>query len=332
MGNSYVDVTITRQTTAVSQKGFGMPLILATSKAQAYKEYTDVSGIGTDFGTNSNEYKLASAIFGQSPKPAKVAVYGILYAGTTPSDLTTALDTLVKTNDDWYYLTCPRQVDADITALSNWTKTKDKIYVASTSSKTLATTLVSERTFLMVHDTPAQYPGEGLMGQLAPQQIGSYTWTFKTINGITPAAYNTTDVSTIHTNHACTYVTVGGVNISSNGVMTSGDYADIIQASDYIKARMTEAVFGLLVRNPKVPFTDAGIAMVVAEVENTLKDAYNNGIVADQDGSPLYTISAPTRATVSANDKANRTLPNVNWTVTIAGAVEDVEINGVLQL
>lgn len=334
MGNRFVDVVITRQTAAVSQKGFGLPLILSTEKDQAYTEYTDVSVIGTDFGTDSKTYKLASSILGQSPRPEKVAVYGIsTYVDGDPvTELSAALNTLILTNNDFYYLTCVEQEDAEITELANWIKTQDKIYVASTSNKTLGTTLANERVFLMVHDDPTTYPGEALMGQLAPQEIGSYTWTFKTVNGIVPATYNETDISAIHDANGCTYIKEGGVNISSHGVMTSGDYADIIQSSDYIKARMTENVFGLMVRNPKIPFTNAGIAMVVAEVENTLKDAYNNGIVADEDGKPLFAVTAPTRSEISANDRAARTLPDINWTVTIAGAVEDVKINGVLQV
>jgi hypothetical protein len=95
---------------------------------------------------------------------------------------------------------------------------------------------------------------------------------------------------------------------------------------------MTEAVFRLLATNPKIPYTDAGIAMVVAEVDKVLKQAFKQGIIADENGEPLYTITVPKRADIPANTKAQRILSDIEWTATIAGAVEKVEIKGTLAI
>lgn len=333
--SKYVSVTITRQTKAVSQKGFGMPLILSTEQAQAYKEYAGdeaLASIGTDYGEASETYKVAASILGQTPRPEKVAVYGFVYGGTTPAELSTELNTLQLEHDDWFYLVATEQGDPEITELSTWVKAQEKLYFASTSVTTLAATLQNQNAIILVHDKPEQYPAEAWAGYGAPQEVGSFTWTFKTLNGITPALYDVTTIAEIEDNNASAYIKEGGVNITSKGVTTSGDYIDIMQSQYYLKARMIENVFGLLARSPKVPFTDAGISLIVAEVEKTLKDGFNNGIIADEDGKPLFEVSAPTRSEVSTNDKANRTLPDVNWTATIAGAVESVKINGVLKL
>ena len=82
MSNRYVDVTITRQTKAVSEKGFGTPLVLATSKNLPYKVYTDIEQVTADFATTTEEYKLLSRMFGQNPRPAEIAVFGVQYNGT----------------------------------------------------------------------------------------------------------------------------------------------------------------------------------------------------------------------------------------------------------
>lgn len=333
--SKYVSVTITRQTAAVSQKGFGMPLILSTEKVAAYKEYAGdeaLATIGTDYGATSETYKLAASILGQAPRPETIAVHGFLYGGIAPADLSSQLNTLQLEHNDWFYLTSTEQGDAEITELSTWVKAQEKLYFASTINTALAAALQNQNAVILVHDKPEQYPAEAWVGYGAPQAIGSFTWTFKTLNGITPALYDVTTIATIEDNNASAYIKEGGVNITSKGVTTSGDYIDIMQSQYYIKARMIENVFGLLARSPKVPFTDSGISLVVAEVEKTLKDAFNNGIIADEDGKPLFEVSAPTRSEVSVNDKANRTLPDVNWTATIAGAVESVKINGVLKL
>jgi Protein of unknown function (DUF3383) len=335
MGNRYVTVTITRQTKPVSEKGFGLPLVLATSKNLAYKVYTDIDQVLADFANTTEEYKLLSRMFEQDPRPAEIAVYGVQYDSATgdPEDLTSALDTLLTMGkNDFYYLLSVEQGDDEITALAEWISTKDKIYAVSTSSTTLYQTLNGQydNVFLLVHDQPRQYPAEGLVALLAPQAIGSYTWTFKTINNVEPAAYDETKIDDIHANNACTYISEGGMNITSYGVATSGEYIDVVQATHFIKARITKAVFELLAKNPKIPYIDAGIAMVVAEVDKELKQCFKQGIIADENGDPLYSIEVPKRAEIPVDKKAQRILPDIKWTATIAGAVEKVDIKGTL--
>lgn len=335
MTNRYVNVKITRNTKAVTQAGFGLPLILSTDKDAEYKEYIDLDGIVEDFGEGSNTHKLSVALLKQNPRPEKVAVFGVIYDNENgePDALTTALNELVKSHNDFFYLTSTEQGDAEITALSAWTSATEKLYFASTSNEELAEQLLSENTIILVHDQPETYPAEAWIGVCAPQEIGSYTWTFKTLNGIKPAAYDKTTVDAIEDANASTYINEGGVNITSKGITTSGEYIDIIQGQYFIKSRMTESVFSLLARSPKVPFVDSGIALVVAEVEKTLKQAASQGVIAtDDDGNPLYTVTAPSRAEVPENDRAKRTLPGVKWSATIAGAVENVEIGGTLEI
>lgn len=332
----YVNINITRQTQATTQKGFGMPLILSGDKVSAYKEYAGESalaGIGTDFGTTSKTYKLAAAILGQNPRVDRIATMGLLFTeGTTAvGGLATALNALILAQNEWFYLVSTLQADASITALSQWAATQEKLYFASTSSKTLANTLNSQNSVVLVHPAPETYPAEAWVGACAVLQPGSFTWTFKRLNGIAAAGYSGTDIDTIEGNKASTYIREGGVDITSKGITTSGEYIDIIQSMYYIKARMAENVFALLVREPKVPFNNAGIALVTAELETALQDAFNNGIIAaTADGTPMYSISAPTRDEVGANDRANRVLPGVKWEATIAGAIEKVTVSGTL--
>lgn len=336
MSNRNVEVVITRQTQPVSQAGFGLPLILATSKALAYTTYTDLTAVSVDFATGTEEYKLAAAIFNQTPRPEKVAIFGIVYNGATgaPADLIAALNDLVKEHNDWFYLTSVEQGDDEITSLAGWINGQDKLYGASTSNQALAA-LNSEKTFVVVVEKPEQYPAEALIGRCAPLTVGSFTWTFKTLTGIDPVGYTSDVVDAIEEKKYFTYIRQGGVDITSNGVTTKGEFIDVIQSQLFMKARMTENVFGLLARMDKVPFDDDGINLVVAEIVNTLELCGKQGIIAkDADtGAYMYTVTAPTRAEVPASTRANRLLPDINWEATIAGAIEGVKpINGVLKV
>lgn len=333
----YVDSVITRETGSVSRAGFGTVLVLGTSKGAAYKEYMAeeaVSGVTTDFGAESNEVKLVEAIMGQNPRPSKVAVLGVLYTeGTSqPSELTAALSTLMLTKPDWYFLTCTTHTDPVVTALAAWTATQNKAYFASTSNKTLGTTLNQLQTVILVHNAPETYPAEAWVGVLAPLDPGTYTATFKTLSGIAAASYNTTEINAIHTANGNTYIREGGVNITSNGKTTGGEWFDIIQAQHYLDARIVENVFGLLVRMKKVPFDAGGVAMTVAEVEAAIKGSPAGMIALDAGGNLEYTITAPDVNDISSNDKSNRLLPGVKWRVMLAGAIERVEVGGVLAI
>lgn len=336
MSNRYVTVTITRQTKAVSEKGFGTPLVLATSKDLPYKVYTDIEQVTADFATTTEEYKLLSRMFSQNPRPAEIAVFGVQYdeALGDPATLVTALNDLIKTRNDFYYLTSVIQGDDEITALAEWISTQDKIYAVSTSSDTLYTTLsgLYDNVFVLVHDQPRQYPAEGLVAQLAPLPIGSYTWTFKTIQGVSPAAFDDMKIDDIHNHNACTYIRESGVDITSHGVATSGEYIDVVQAIHFIKARMAESVFRLLATKKKVPYTDGGIAMVIAKMDEVLRQAFKQGIIADENGEPLYSITVPKRDDIPENTRAQRTLPDIEWSATIAGAIEKVDIRGTLMI
>ena len=72
-----VNVSISRETSPVSQAGFGTLLILGTHKAwnDRYRSYTGVDGILSDgFDSTDPEYLAAAAAFSQSPQPERVAI------------------------------------------------------------------------------------------------------------------------------------------------------------------------------------------------------------------------------------------------------------------
>ncbi len=63
-----VRVVITDESTAISTTSFQIPLILATftNFSERARTYTSISGVGEDFPSTTNVYKIASQLFGQS--------------------------------------------------------------------------------------------------------------------------------------------------------------------------------------------------------------------------------------------------------------------------
>jgi hypothetical protein len=63
-----VQITITRESTAVATASFQIPLVLATftNFSERTRTYTDITGVGEDFASTSNVHKIATKLFGQS--------------------------------------------------------------------------------------------------------------------------------------------------------------------------------------------------------------------------------------------------------------------------
>lgn len=324
-----VNITISRQTKAVTQAGFGLPLILSVSKEHPYTQYMELSSVAEDFPETTEEYKIAARMFGQSPSPQRIAIGGIEYTGV-PSDLVAALNSF---EGEFYFVVSPEQGMGEVEAISSWVDAQKKMYFVSTDDRDMPTMFESDRTVFMIHNNPETYPAEGWVGRCAPTLPGSITWKFKTINGILEGGTSITEDIQAKENGANTYIRQGGILMAVEGVTSSGEFIDVIRSQDFVEARMKENVFRVLAVTDKVPFTDKGINLIGSEVETTLKTAYNQGIIADdEDGNPLYTITLPKREDVPTNDRANRTLPDVRFEFILAGAIHQVRIDGVIKV
>ena len=325
-----VNVIISRETASLTQAGFGMPLILSTNANVEYKEYTTLAQVAEDYPETTEAYKMANRIFAQSPHPSKLAMYGISYGGSNTSELIQALNQLVDTKNDWYFLLCDQQGIEEITALSNWIDSQKKLYFASTSSLTLASVLESERSVLIYHHEPKSYPDAGWVGKCASELPGTITWKFKNITGVGAANIGVTALQQLHKDGGNSYLRKLGLLQTSEGLTTSGEYIDIIRAQDFIEARMVEEVSMALFSN-KIPYDNSGIAILVDKVENVLKLATPQGIIAlDEDGRGMWKVKAVRREDIPVNDIANRIYNGISWEATVAGAIHNTTIRGTL--
>lgn len=324
-------INITKLTKAISQKGFGLPLILGTSKEKAYTEYTGVEGIGEDFGLDSKEYKIASKIFGQNPAPQMVAVHGINYEGTNPNALVEALNDLIETNNDWYFLTCTDNSDEAIKALADWTDTQMKTYFTTTQNLELVKDMENENTTVFYHNDEEDFVGEGLVGIAAVNGPGSIAFKFKTVNGSKAAKISTTQLNQLHKDNGNSYIRKMGVLQTTEGKMTNGEYIDIVMGVHWLQARMEEELMYLAVNNKKIPYNNTGISMLIGVVTSVLQRGADQGIILkDEDGKAVYDIDYLKREEVPANDIANRKYNYLKWASKLEGAIHGGTISGIV--
>lgn len=231
----------------------------------------------------------------------------------------------------------------DFKEAAAWAETQKKIYFYASSSAAIldgvSTSDIAyimknfayDRTVSIYHDnaqgdaTPswieAGWPGETL-----PYDPGSQTWAYKTIAGV--AAYGlTSGERTGALGKNCNiYTTTGGVNITEEGKVASGEYIDIIRGLDWLESRLQTEIFTELVNKRKVPFTDEGITVIAGIVQGVLEEAAAAGLLV----LTSIVVTAPLAKDVPTNDKLARNLPDIEFSALLQGAIHTVEIAGVV--
>lgn len=271
---------------------------------------------------------------------------GLIQQPLVPSNpVADDLTAINNANSTWYALIATSRDVPTVKAIAAWVEARIKLFGTASADETIINVPAGTdtasiaaffnqagyvRTFVMYHqDAAFDYPEAAWFGRVLPLVPGSETWKFKTLNGISYSNLTTTQSNNALGKKANTYEFVGGVGITANGTVAQGEYIDIVRGIDWLTARIQEFVFSVLVRNPKVPYTDAGIAVIQSEVMRALSLGVSNDFLAS---NPAPEVTVPKSADVPPTDKANRILRNVKFNATLAGAIHAVVIRGTVSV
>jgi len=339
--DTIIEVQIDRQTTVPSRAGFGIPLFMgqAHKLAGLVQSFSSMEDVDAVFDPTDEEYKAALKLFGQTFKPPTIKIGE--WAALDAADV--ALGKILVADSDWYGLCMSSAVKADIELVAPLIEAQRKIFIARSTDDAIFTSGTTDvayvlkaagydRTALICKkDAVTDYPDAAWLGEMLPQDPGSATWKFKTLKGVTVDNITEAEKAFAIRNeagtgkNANTYSSVGGVGITEEGSMASGEFIDVIQGVDYITARIKERVYFRMVNLPKIPYTNAGVAIIIAEVNAVLQNAIAIGILRD-DPAPI--ISAPDVQDVDPIDRGNRYLPDVKFEAQLAGAIHKTKIQG----
>lgn len=344
-----VAVTITRQTSTPSVASFSDVLIasefLSASITPAFsgrvRTYGSLSElVAAGFTSGTDVYKAAAKVFGQNPSINRVFVGRKKTGGDGSETWDAALAAMQLENGAWYGLICTTRLLADQQDIADWVEANKKLCILGTSDVNTITgtgdigdyvhTNLLERTAVIYHPDVAggtdPFPGAAWFGKLFPKAPGSATWAFKTLAGVPTYGLTETEYNTAAAKKVNTYLSIAGVGLTQGGWVGSGEYIDIIHGIDWLTAQIQAYVFVPLIQNDKVPFTDAGVQMIVSQLKAALESGVRAGLLDS------YVVAYPAVADVSAIDKGNRLLPDVTFTAVLAGAIHKVEIAGVVTL
>lgn len=245
--------------------------------------------------------------------------------------------------DGWYCLLLDSQGEAEIAAAAAWIEARKKIFICnsmdhgiidvSVTDDVLSDLLLNNYARTALIYTMAKllnFSAAGWAGQRLPSDPGSSTWSFKSLAGVTVDTRLTgAHLSTIEAKNGNHYTLVASIPITRYGTTASGEFIDVTRFIDWLDARIKERIFGILINNEKIPYTDAGVDLMRGAVLAQLQQGITaGGLAAD----PAPTVTAPLVADIDPSDKANRILPDIEFQATLAGAIHKLVINGTLSV
>lgn len=266
--------------------------------------------------------------------------------GTT---LATDLAAIENVDSDWYGLCTLYNSEAYVKAAAAKIEAMDKIYIAA-SVDTIAINTASDgtqgllddlknlayaRTAGIYHQSPADMVDAAWLGRVSPIDPGKENWAYKTLSGVNPTRLTSTHITNLRARNANYYYTVATKNITFPGTTCNGPtdngYIDVIRGLDWAKDDMNKSVFEVLAAAEKVPFTKRGIGLIAGAMRASLQ----RGLPPTRElwsPDPAPKVTTPNLADISPSDKAQRILPDMKYSATLAGSVNKVKINGVVSV
>lgn len=318
---------IINMTKPIGSVGFGCPLILE-EKATSEIAYTEVSNlealVTAGYTEDSKVYLTAQLMFMQEHAPKTIAVCSTNKGAeewvAVESNVSKAWRQLVVINEGETTTNV-----AKIMENIEGQKTYPKMYYANLDNDDTTEIAVEsiERTVLFYYtptvDIPC--PVAALVGEVAGLDVGSYTLNNLVVTGVKGLELSEDDIEEIHKKGGITFVVSAGDVVASEGITAGGSFVDNVDGNDYIKQQLeykTQKVFN---NNLKVPYTNAGIAMLESAAIEVMTDAFNRGIVDS------FVVKYALRENTSVEDRAARKYIGGNIEYSMAGAIHKIEIN-----
>lgn len=241
-----------------------------------------------------------------------------------------AITAVEQENSQWIALNAATHADADILEIAEAIEAREKIYITSTSSSAVKTSVTTDlasqlkalgyqKTALMWKaDANENYPECAWTAYQLQPLPGSNTWAYKTLTGTSVDKLTGTETTNLKNKNVNTYENIGGVNATTGGKMVGGEYIDIMVGVLWLTARMRERIWFRMVNTSKIAYTNAGIAIIEAEVRAQLQEGIRNNFLAD---SPAPVIYVPDALSVDPNLRATRVLEDLSFEARLAGAI-----------
>ena len=268
--------------------------------------------------------------------------------GASSETIADTMTACVAYDPDFYGIAMASRTDADILAMAQWAEANEKLFGTCVSGTDVLdgsdnTDIASQlmlnnyyRTFCFYHEDQGDFPEVAVMSRCFTAVAGSETWANKRLAGVKVDPLTETQFIVLRNKNVNTFEKFRNMSLTQTGKVSAGEWIDVIRFRDWLAEEIKVNVLNVLVNNEKVPYTDAGIAIIEGAIRQSLRQGQVNGGIApveyDEEGNKNlgYTVTVPLASNISANQKASRILTDVTFTARLAGAIHVVEIRGQL--
>lgn len=349
-----VNITIELQTVVSSGASFDNILIVGPAPKTPLEEvtipdvgvYTSLSAVNemgwVSEGDSADPVGIAARIaFSQSVKPQKI--YIAVQKTTEGSTLEAPTATLSRAESEngWYVALAAGIPEEDLEDMAEWTEAREKMFgYAYADPADNPVTNTYYRTFGICYGDDAgsgdPYKHVAMAVRFLSYDAGSETWVNKSLASVSVSKFTDTEIDTIDKDPASYYIQVGDTGLVQGGKVRAGEWIDVIRFRDWLKNDMQLRILNLLVKRPKVPYTDKGIGLVRNQMIASLKEGTRRGGIAedqynsDDELIPGFTTSVPLAADLSDTQRKSHILEDCTFSAILAGAIHVVNVNGSL--
>lgn len=329
---SIINLTISAKSVHIGQRGFGVPLLVGrhTQWPERVRTYASVDALLADgFASDCRLVRMAEVLMAQNPG---IKLFKI--GRREDADVTADLRSISECDNDFYGFLLDSSEPDQIVAAAEWAETKRVIFGVDVHDWEVAAQLKTKgerlsHTFGVFQKKEDNFVAAALMAKMLAHKPGSSSWAFKSLAKVTPTSFSDNEITKLDAHNINRYTSIKNVSVSLPGKAVSGEYLDVVCGLDWLYARIQERLFALLLKNPKIPYTNQGVDLVRCEIMAQLKEAIHAGILAPE---PEPVVSAPDVADISDANKAQRVLPDVSFSGTLSGAIHAITINGTVSL
>lgn len=294
---------------AVVGTGAAATLTLTSPTSGAGISYTAIDSLITHVATVANHSIANDIIAAQNAVLPSQMFYGVIVTSHAASDI----------------LQVATYVESQLLVYVAATLDAGCLTGSTTDIMSVLHALTFDRTMLLYSaQANTNAPDAAWMGYMLPTLPGTGNWAMKTLRGVTPDNLTPTQISNVIAKKGNVYINIGGNGTTLYGTAAGGEYFDVTIFIDFLASLVQSLVIAVVTDplNLKVPYTNQGISMIAAPIRAAFKQGQDQqGIV------PGWKVFAPDIADVSKADRSGRVLNNIGGTATLAGAINQINVN-----
>jgi len=177
--------------------------------------------------------------------------------------------------------------------------------------------------------TPSSVPVDAAWaGKVLPNDPGSATWAHKTLSGPAADTLTTAQRGYIQAQRGNWYSTELGFKITFPGTCSKESspgtpyYIDQVQLADAIESELQTGLMDILNRSKKIPYTDIGVSMLLAEFKKVEDKYVASGALVKKSFDDSYTV--PSVASQAAGDVSSRIFRGLQASWQTSGGIHVV--------